>query len=221
MNTDGGNRIQVTPTATDVYGEAGQVSWHNSGLEIIYFGNRAGYWPGTENVIYIIGIDGSNKRILVNNEDDKDCWPQMNPVNSDELAYHYDSGNWHPNQVFKIRTISTGVDRLVKGNRNRGPVDMQFGHDGTYLVFSEYSETSPGYWELQRLNLSTLAISTVYQSAANESALAAITNDGMVYFSVSNTATNSAVIKRCRPDGSEMKDVQLLPGRQITLTSAR
>jgi hypothetical protein len=194
MNIDGTNKNKITSTgyySTDP-------SWHNNGKEIIYnFYNDppTGY---TEQIIKIIKADGTNNRVLFNNVDDKDMQPCMNMVDSNFVAYYYDSGNWAYNSSVRIRNISAGTDETLVANNGWAKHYPRYSHNGQNIIWVELENGT--HSSLKTINVSTKTVTTIETTTGYLNGDYS-TDDQYIYHLRRATTGTTEIVKR-KADGS-------------------
>jgi len=198
MNSDGSNNCVV------VNANIGILGWHNNGNQIIF---RLGV-STSEDIIKIINIDGTSLQTLIDHPNDKDLDPQMNPMNSNQVLYLFDSGNWTPNRQLRIRNLSTGQDVLLVDRNGLADHNPSFSPDGKNVIWSESSYSYTGYGKLKRVNIETKKIDLVYDNpSAKGTVLARYTSDGkVIYFSQQN-GDGTYSMWRCNSDGSGLQEL--------------
>jgi hypothetical protein len=185
MNIDGSNNHQITFSETN---GTRNPCWHNNGKQIIYeWGSTT-----TEQVIRIVNIDGKDDRVLFNNIDDKDTDPYMNPVNSNLIAYLFDSGNWTFDRQVRIRDINAKMDKIIIPSNGNADYGLSYSKDGKYLLWSEHSPNfEPSY--LKKVNLSTLEIITLLTTNKHVWGKFTSDNQSIVYCSKSIVNGESSI----------------------------
>jgi hypothetical protein len=217
MNADGSNQRALTDFGTAANGQFPR--WDNDGTKVLFTYSLVASAAET-NTIYSVNTDGSDVQVFMDRPN-KNGDASMDPLDSNLLAYRHDDGNWQPDETIELRNLTSGTDTVIKGDRGRGPFNLYFGCDGSYLLFSEFSETKPGYWDFQRIDIATQAISTIYHPNDGESVSGNCTSDGRMYFSDYNSLTGSSSIYRSNSDGSNRTLIYSCPNCNLTVTSAK
>lgn len=180
MNSDGSNQRRMTNTGAN---QGATPAWFNNGQSLLYV-YGASY---TEQIVRAVDIDGTNDRMIFNNNDDKDMYVKMDPTDSNKIVYSYDTGNWAYNRVTRIRNLSTGTDTTIHTGSGFSEFHFDYTSNAQYLLWT--ASNSAVNQKVEILNMVTGDLITIVENA-NSTVDAVFSNNDEIFYIVrgDNTA---------------------------------
>ena len=152
-----GNNVQVI----DNDGEyISSLRTYASKSKVIYCKHSNG--GGTEEIWTANLSEPFNPQFLFSNAGDINDGASVNPSNLEEVAFCYDSGNWTPNRIIKVRNISTGNETTLMNSNGMADFNTFWGPSGEWLYWSENEAGhTNGDMTLKRYNIGNESIETL------------------------------------------------------------
>lgn len=156
MNADGSNQRRLTYAGAN---QGTTPAWFNNGQSLLYV-YGASY---TEQIVRAVDIDGTNDRLVFNNNDDKDLYVKMDPTDSNKIVYSYDTGNWAYNRVTRIRNLSTGTDTTIHTGSGYSEFHFDYTSNSEFLLWT--ASNSAVNQKVEMLNMITGDLVTLVENA--------------------------------------------------------